>query len=65
MDTIYLNVPYAEKDLAKRNGARWDPNKRQWYVSSKENLENCLKWLPDSPIRQEIRLCVDNQICTT
>ena len=29
---IYLNVPYAEKDLAKEKGARWDAGKKKWYI---------------------------------
>jgi ribonuclease HI len=29
---LYLNVPYAQKDAAKAQGARWDPNKKKWYV---------------------------------
>jgi len=29
---IYLNVPYEEKDAAKKLGARWDPEQRKWYV---------------------------------
>ena len=28
----YLNVPYEDKDKAKRHGARWDPERRSWYV---------------------------------
>lgn len=28
---IYLNVKYAEKDDAKKLGARWDPTKKKWY----------------------------------
>jgi hypothetical protein len=29
---IYLAVPYAEKDIAKRLGARWDPSEKLWYT---------------------------------
>ena len=29
---IYLQVPYVEKDEAKALGARWDPQRRLWYV---------------------------------
>lgn len=25
---IFLNVPYAEKDLAKSKGAKWNPTKK-------------------------------------
>lgn len=28
----YLKVAYANKDHAKRNGAKWDPAGRAWYV---------------------------------
>lgn len=28
---VYLSVPYAEKEEAKKYGARWDPNKKLWY----------------------------------
>lgn len=53
MEIIYLDVPYAEKESAKYKGARWDPNNRKWYVYFK-NAINCLKWIPDSPIKQQI-----------
>ena len=28
----YLNVPYEQRDLAKKFGAKWNPNKKQWYM---------------------------------
>ena len=28
---IYLNVSYAQKDIAKSFGAKWDPKKKKWY----------------------------------
>jgi hypothetical protein len=28
---VYLDVPFAEKDEAKRHGARWDPKARRWF----------------------------------
>jgi uncharacterized protein DUF5710 len=30
-DRAYLDVPFAEKDVAKALGARWDPRARRWY----------------------------------
>ena len=27
----YLNVPFSDKDEAKRHGAKWDPDKKKWY----------------------------------
>ncbi|MBN2646482.1 MAG: exodeoxyribonuclease VII large subunit [Thiotrichales bacterium] len=47
---IYLDVPFAQKEQAKKLGARWDPLQRKWYVP--ENLSNNLAsfslWLPPS-----------------
>lgn len=29
----YLNVPFSEKDHAKKHGARWDPKKKKWWTT--------------------------------
>jgi putative DNA primase/helicase len=29
---VFLNVPFADKDLAKQLGARWDGERRSWYA---------------------------------
>lgn len=31
-DRIWLDVPFEEKDEAKRRGARWDPQAKRWYA---------------------------------
>jgi hypothetical protein len=31
-EKFYINVPYAEKNLAKENGAKWDPQKKSWFI---------------------------------
>tara|TARA_B100001094_G_scaffold294387_1_gene314966 strand:+ start:5899 stop:6690 length:792 start_codon:yes stop_codon:yes gene_type:complete len=33
---IYLLVPFANKEVAKKNGAKWDKEKKKWYYT--ENL---------------------------
>lgn len=43
---VNLKVPYAEKDIAKKKGARWDGVAKVWYVEDKENLKPFLKWMP-------------------
>lgn len=43
---VNLNVPYAEKDQAKRLGARWDAARRVWYVVDLPNLTPFLRWMP-------------------
>ena len=29
---MYLNVPFEQKDLAKKHGAKWNPDKKKWYL---------------------------------
>ena len=41
-----LKVPYAEKDQAKRLGAKWDWELKTWYVMNAQNLDLFVKWLP-------------------
>lgn len=44
-----LDVPYAQKDEAKRLGARWDSNQRVWYVPESVDLVPFEKWIPKPP----------------
>ena len=30
--SLFLNVPYNEKDEAKSLGALWNPQRKKWYV---------------------------------
>ena len=32
MSRIYINVPYAEKEHAKKLKARWDPSEKSWFT---------------------------------
>lgn len=29
----YLNVPFAQKEEAKKHGAKWDSDKKKWYIA--------------------------------
>lgn len=42
---LYLNVPFAEKDEAKAFGARWDAEKKKWYVKDSPNYHKFQKWI--------------------
>ncbi len=42
-----LNVPYAEKDIVKKLGARWDPINKTWYVPDNVDLKKFSKWIDD------------------
>lgn len=43
---LNLKVPFAEKDEAKKLGARWDPGRKVWYVEGKEDLAPFSRWSP-------------------
>lgn len=45
-----LQVPFAEKDEAKRLGARWDPARRLWYVQNAADLSAFSRWLPGTAL---------------
>lgn len=44
-----LNIPYAEKDEAKKLGARWNPKIKKWYIKTsideQEKYLDFAKWL--------------------
>ena len=40
----YLNVKYADRELAKRLGARWDPSVQCWYCPVGVPLATIFKW---------------------
>lgn len=44
---VNLNVPFKEKDHAKRLGARWDDARKCWYVENVDRLEPFLRWMPE------------------
>jgi hypothetical protein len=41
-----LKVPFAEKDAAKKLGARWDAARKLWYVMDKDDMTPFAKWSP-------------------
>lgn len=45
MRRTYLNVPFTEKDEAKRLGAKWDPSNRQWYVPAGASVSPFRHWI--------------------
>lgn len=54
---IDLDVPFAQKDEAKRLGAKWDPRGRVWYITDKFDIDPFLQWLPGA--RSGNRLYLD------
>ncbi|WP_425499989.1 DUF5710 domain-containing protein [Propionivibrio limicola] len=41
-----LKVPFAEKDQAKKLGARWDAARKIWYVEAMADMSPFAKWSP-------------------
>jgi hypothetical protein len=41
---VELNVPYEEREQAKKMGCRWNPVKKTWYVVDVDDLSVFSKW---------------------
>jgi hypothetical protein len=50
---IKLNVPFSEKDSAKRRGAKWDSEKNLWYIFIDENIPLFAKWIDKKDIEMD------------
>lgn len=48
--SILLNVPFAEKDEAKKLGAWWNPELKRWYSKSREDYPKLKKWISKEKI---------------
>lgn len=55
--SLYLNVPFAEKDEAKALGAWWDPAKKQWFVKNKKDYPKFQKWILSADEEECMVLC--------
>lgn len=44
---VWLNVPFAQKDKAKRLGARWSAGNKRWYVENATDLGPFMAWIDD------------------
>jgi hypothetical protein len=51
MPRIDLFVPFAEKDDAKKLGARWDAAKKVWFIPDGVDPAGFERWLPLKEIR--------------
>jgi len=43
-ENTYLIVPYKEKDLAKKVGAKWDKKEKSWYAPKGSPIHNFTQW---------------------
>jgi len=42
---VRLHVPYAEKDPAKSNGAKWNPTVKTWFADDVTKLPGLSRWM--------------------
>ncbi|MBC1181878.1 hypothetical protein HF680_04310 [Brevundimonas sp. WCHBH090558] len=47
-----LNVPFSDKDEAKRLGAGWNPSRRTWYIPPGRDPQPFAKWLPAGEVQR-------------
>jgi 23S rRNA A2030 N6-methylase RlmJ len=45
---LFLDVPYSDKDEAKRVGAKWDSAARKWFVPHGLDVNLFSRWWPDT-----------------
>lgn len=43
--SLYLNVPFSDKDEAKKLGVLWNPTIKKWYVKNKYDYIKFMKWI--------------------
>lgn len=64
---IFLNVSYAEKDKAKALGAKWDGEKKSWYITSTQDKNKFSQWIEEERIPNiksyGFTICKGYEIC--
>lgn len=61
---IMLNVPYAEKEAAKAQGAVWDATHKTWCVDSIAKMQRAKKWAyPHNIICENLYLLTMEKAC--
>lgn len=43
---INLDVPYEQRDLARRRGAFWDRGRKTWFIENVSDIGPFLRWIP-------------------
>lgn len=51
LQKIYLEVPYAEKEFAKKLGAKWDYLEKSWFIYNNINNTTFIRWHPSYKIK--------------
>ena len=59
-----LKVPFAEKDAAKKLGARWDAARKVWYVVDKD-VAPFVQWSPTPHDASEVAISIPKKAMAT
>ena len=54
-----LHVPYEDKELVKKLGARWDRERKQWYAPAGTDLEPLSPWLNAKEVERRPQQTID------
>jgi len=60
---LKINVPFAQKDLAKQYGALWNNELKTWFVPDDKDLNNFLAWIEHSLILKTFGVSIGDHIC--
>ena len=56
-EDVYIYVPYKDKVEAKKYGARWNPDKKSWYIPEHIDVQHFKKWMQaDSRVKKKSAL---------
>jgi hypothetical protein len=58
-DPVYLTTSYREMDQVRALGARFDVDRRQWYVPAGRDLAPFERWLPKQGRNTLVTTAVD------
>lgn len=50
----YLNVPYEQRELAKKHGAKWDADKKKWYLPKGTELAKEIEHFSPNYVKPEV-----------
>ena len=49
-EITWLEVPYSEKENARKYGARWSPESNSWYAPAGIDTTHLRRWIPSARI---------------
>ena len=63
VNKIYLDVPFKEKDEAKKFGVKWGNNKKLWFTDGRGTKKGIEKWIPTINLITPLVVIKNYRIC--